>query len=522
MNDRSVTPIWLKRTVIVLIVLGIFFRFYNLDRKVYWNDEAMTSLRISGHTSAELMQEVYNRGTIDVAELLANYQYPNSNRSLQDSIDAFAQHPEHSPLYYLMARFWVQFWGSSIAILRSLSAWMSLLVFPCMYWLCRELLPSPTFAWMATGIVAISPFHVLYAQEAREYSLWTVTILLSSAALLKAIRASEKSILSKSSIANWGLYGITVGLGLYAYPFSGLVSISHGLYLALLPTAQKIQKLLAYGFAFLLGLLLFFPWLWIVIQNFNNFINHTISRTNPSENIHLVWGLNLNRIFFDVNQGSSPLNPLLYVTLFLAVYGTWLLCRTTPPKIWLFVLTLMGITGLILIAPDIILGGRRSNNLRYAIPCVLGIQLAVSYLFYLKLKIDQKRLRNRWKYGLLALWFVGIVSCGVSSQVEVWWNKSYPQSRYNPAIARMLNEIDRPLVISDEVPGRILSLSHLLNPETEWQLVAGSHVPSLPRDRAVFLYRPSDGLQQRIQNANLVTIELAYEKGWLWRIRSIS
>jgi uncharacterized membrane protein len=520
MNDRTLTPIWLKRTVILLAILGIFFRFYNIDRKVYWNDEAMTSLRISGHTEAELMQKVYNTGSIDVGTLLANYQYPNPNRTLKDSMEAFAQHPEHSPLYYVMARFWVQIFGNSIAILRSLSAWISLLIFPCTYWLCRELFPSPTIAWIAIGIVAISPFHVLYAQEAREYSLWTVTILLSSAAFLKALRLEEKSFFSKSSISNWVLYGITVALGLYAYPFSGLVSIGHGLYIALLTTSQKIEKLLAYLFSSLLGLLLFSPWLWIVIQNFDNFINHTISRTNPSENLHLVWGLNLNRIFFDVNQGSSPLNPLLYITLFLAIYGVFLLCRTTPPKTWLFVLTLMGVTGIVLIAPDILLGGRRSNNLRYAIPCILGIQFAVSYLFYAKIDLTQKLERQRWKYGLLALWFVGIVSCSVSSQVEVWWNKSYPKSRYNPAIARILNQVDRPLLIGDEVPGRILALSHLLKPETQLELVAGSYLPKLPIDRTLFLYRPSEALQQRIQQAYPVKIELAYEKGWLWKVVS--
>jgi uncharacterized membrane protein len=538
MNDRTSTPIWLKQLVIFLVVLGIFFRFYHLDRKVYWNDEAMTSLRISGHTESELMQKVYNTGLIDVGTLLENYQYPNQNRTLKNSINAFAQHPEHSPLYYLIARFWVQIFGNSIVILRSLSAWISLLVLPCTYWLCRELFISPTIPWIATGIVAISPFHVLYAQEAREYSLWTVTILLSSAALLKALHWEERnlesldekwnpieknwigarSLFSKTSIAQWTLYGITVALGLYAYPFSGLVSIGHGLYIALLTTPQKLEKLLAYLFASLLGLLLFLPWLWIAIQNFDNFINHTISRTNPSENLHLIWGLNLNRIFFDVNQGSSPLNPLLYITLFLAIYAIFLLCRTTSPKTWLFILTLMGITGIVLIAPDILLGGRRSNNLRYAIPCILGIQLAVSYLFYAKLNLAQKSEKQRWKIGILTLWFVGIVSCAVSSQVEVWWNKSYPKSRYNPAIARILNPVDRPLIISDEVPGKILSLSHLLKPETQLELVTGSYLPQLPIDRHLFLYRPSPALQQRIQQAYPVKIELAYEKGWLWKV----
>jgi uncharacterized membrane protein len=536
MNDRTSTPIWLKRTVILLLILGIFFRFYNLDRKVYWNDEAMTSLRISGHTEAELIEKVYNIGLIDVKTLLANYQYPNPNRILKDSMEAFAQHPEHSPLYYVMARFWVQLFGHSIAILRSLSAGISLLIFPCTYWLCRELFAAPTVAWIATGIVAISPFHVLYAQEAREYSLLTVTILLSSATLLKAIRLGEKSLLikaegkppsklfpmlsssSKTSIAWWVLYGITVALGLYAYPFSGFVSIGHGLYVTIIDQAQKLKIILAYLFASLLGLLLFSPWLWIVIQNFDNFINHTISRTNPSENLHLVWGLNLNRIFFDVNQGSSPLNPLLYITLFLAIYAIFVLCRTTSPKTGLFILTLMGVTGIVLMAPDLLLGGRRSNNLRYAIPCIIGIQLAVSYLFYVKINLTQKIDKHRWKSGFFALWFVGVVSCTVSSQVEVWWNKSYPKSRYNPPIAKISNQVDRPLIISDEVPGRILSLSHLLNPDTQLQLVAGSSLPKLPFDHDLFLYRSSEALQQRIQQAYPVKIELAYEKGWLWKV----
>jgi len=65
--------------------------------------------------------------------------------------------------------------------IRSLSAIISLLVFPGVYWL----LPGiwVVNGWIAIALIAVSPFHILYAQEAREYSLWTVTIALSSAAL---------------------------------------------------------------------------------------------------------------------------------------------------------------------------------------------------------------------------------------------------------------------------------------------------------------------------------------------------
>jgi uncharacterized membrane protein len=38
----------LRFLVITLLVLGIFFRFVNIDRKIYWGDEVFTSLRISG------------------------------------------------------------------------------------------------------------------------------------------------------------------------------------------------------------------------------------------------------------------------------------------------------------------------------------------------------------------------------------------------------------------------------------------------------------------------------------------
>ncbi len=34
----------LRFLIIVLLVLGLFFRFVNLDRKVYWLDEVYTEL----------------------------------------------------------------------------------------------------------------------------------------------------------------------------------------------------------------------------------------------------------------------------------------------------------------------------------------------------------------------------------------------------------------------------------------------------------------------------------------------
>ena len=107
--------------LIVLLVLGIFFRFVNLERKVYWTDEVLTSSRISGYREGEVSQQLYNGSVIRVNDL-QKYQFPNPDRTLTDTVRALISHPEHAPLYFFMARFWVQLFGNSVAATRSLSA----------------------------------------------------------------------------------------------------------------------------------------------------------------------------------------------------------------------------------------------------------------------------------------------------------------------------------------------------------------------------------------------------------------
>jgi len=499
----------LKRLLVVAIAIGIFFRFYNLDTKVYWYDEIQTSTRISGYTQEEVIRQAYTGEEATVGNLLATYQYPNPTRDLHDAIDALAQHPEHSPLYYLLARFWLQIFGHSVTAIRSLSAIIGVLVIPCAYCLAWELWHSRPIALLAATLISLSPFHVLYAQEAREYSLWTLTILLSSASLLRAR--------SRSNFQNWSLYSLSLAWAFYAHPFSGLVAMSHCIYMAIVSDWKRKKKIISYVAASAIALVLFSPWLVVVIQNRTDFVQNTISTTFPRDHLPLIWGLNLGRIFYDVNQGMAAYNPMLYFTLFLTVYAIYILCRHSPRRVWLFVITLMGVTGLALIVPDVVLGGRRSSITRYAIPCYLGIQFAVVYLLSLKLS------QPRWRYVLYFLIFCGVVSSTVSSHIEVWWHKSPTKSRHNPEIARIINSSDRPVVISDEIPGRILSLAHDLDGDVGIRLVAPPYDFDIdPNREPLYFYRPSDPLKANIQQRYNVRFVKAFDKGWLWEIESNS
>ncbi|MEG4330199.1 hypothetical protein Q5688_33505, partial [Microcoleus sp. herbarium5] len=65
--------------------------------------------------------------------------------------------------------------------------------------------------------LAVSPLHVLYAQEARPYSLWSALILLSCASLLRALRLQNK--------LSWSIYAVANIMGFYTHFFSLLVAL---------------------------------------------------------------------------------------------------------------------------------------------------------------------------------------------------------------------------------------------------------------------------------------------------------
>lgn len=515
--------IWIRNFVIILLVFGIGFRFYNIDKKVYWYDETMTSLRISGHTQEELVAQVYTGDVFRVGDFLDEYQYPNTQYGFDEVLSALKEHPEHSPLYYLAARSWMQNLENSVAAIRLLSVLFGLLVLPVLFWLCLELFGSPLVAWVTTALFAISPFHVLYAQEAREYSLWTLTILLSSAACLWAMRVNRRW--------SWGAYGLTTALGLYVHPFAGFVMVSHGLYVLLTERLRLTPRVKSYLAASALGLLLFSPWLLIVVNRFHLFLGNTASvNADRAGSLPLFWLLNLSRVFFDLNQGPSAINPAHYLLALLAVVSMVYLWRRAPLSSAVFITVLIGVTGLAIIGPDILLGGRRSSITRYAIPSYVGLEIAIAYFLTTQIAARavgtraRLRSRRRWRFVAIALAMAGILSCAVSSQVSVWWHKSYAKSRRIPDVAAVVNQSDRPLVVSDVLPaGRVLSLSHALDRDVHLQLAEKARLLNVPDEfSSVFLYLPSNQLRNRLENrqnlvARPITLQDDEKDDWLWQ-----
>jgi uncharacterized membrane protein len=460
---------------------------------------------------------------------LQKYQQINPDRNLADTLHSLAtEDPQHPPTYYILARYWAQYFGSSVTAMRSLAAVISLLVFPAIYWLAWELFESPAVAGIAIALFAISPYHILFAQEARQYSLWTLTTILSTAALLKATRANEENQDLTRLLYHWTMYALMTIVGLSTHLLFVCVAAAHAIYITIIANWRNIKTSIAYYTATLVAFIVSIPFLLNAVENFNQIRSTTIwaEQTNL---LRLVtrWIGSITIAFFDIGiDGSADgillvlLIPISLIILALVGYAIYFLCKQTPKRIWLLILLLIATTALFLAVPDILQGGRRSTNPRYLVPCYVGIQLAVAYLLSTKIStnIDNFKQQKLWKIGMITLFSAGVISAGVSSQADMWWNKGSGWLRAEVEVAKIVNEATNSLIVSDANIAYIMPLSHRLQPKVELLIaprcytscyqnqdlaLAKPTIPTIPNGFSqVFLYRPSSVLRSQIQQQN--------------------
>ena len=210
---------------------------------------------------------------------------------------------------------------------------------------------------------------------------------------------------------------------------------------------------------------------------------------------------------------------LLQSSLLLAIaHSIDSLCRSTPKRVWLLLLTAIGITAIVLIAVQGVAD-------RYLVPYILAIQIAVAYLFTAKIAVTPNpRQQKLWQLGLIALISSGIISCAVSSQSQLWWNKYPSSTKYNPQVATIVNQAKKPLVIShggNNITGKILSVSYLLKSQVKLLVAVKPDQVKIPDGFSdVFLYRATEALKFELEKVQKYQITPIYKPGdvWLWRV----
>ncbi|RMH71114.1 MAG: hypothetical protein D6680_22220 [Cyanobacteria bacterium J007] len=516
--------------IALTVAIGIFFRFYNLDKKVYWIDEIHTSVRVVGYQKTEFVDRAPTNQII-TRDTLHQFQTLSPERGWGDTVEALAGNAEHTPIYYLLCRLWMEIFGSSPTVTRSLAALISLFAFPAIYWLCWELFRSPPVGAIAIALLAVSPLQVLYAQEARQYSLFVVTTLISSAALLRSLRQPHWK--------NWALYTLTVIVALYSHLISILVIFAHGIYVLFFSKFFSKQWLTThlkpYLIAAIAGGIPLIPWGIIYFLNSSR-VGSWLGRNIPTLALVRRWFINLSSLILDVQIGTQQrlfdvelgrdaalnfANPAIYaipaVTM-LVIYALYRVVRETPQQTWGFIAIAIAVPGLTLMLPDLFSGGQRSGVARYLFPSYVSIQIALAYLFARRLQGSPPPWRYFWR-GLLALVLTaGVLSCAVSSQAQTWWNKY--SCYYNAEVAAIVNRSPNPLVVSSQARvSRLVSLSYLLGPHTRYMLAAEGEIPkAIDREGEIFLFRPSQALFDRLQAEPRYELKPVHRFGHIWRV----
>jgi len=139
--------------LLAIVALGGFLRAYQIGSKGLWLDEAFS--------------------------VWLGWRPPGEMLSWLVRID------QHPPLYYILLHFWMVL-GDGAAIVRALSALLGTLTIPVVYLLGRRLADGKVGLLVAL-ILAVSPFHVRFAQEARMYTLLMFNASLALYALVRLL-----------------------------------------------------------------------------------------------------------------------------------------------------------------------------------------------------------------------------------------------------------------------------------------------------------------------------------------------
>ncbi|MFQ3628226.1 MAG: glycosyltransferase family 39 protein [Cyanobacteriota bacterium] len=170
-------------------LLGLGLRFAHLTDKAPWTDEFSTMVFSLGNS----FRTVPLDRVISLAELMQPL-VPNPGAGAGDVVQNLLSESNHPPLYFVLTQVWLRLFspdGGYVSLwgVRSLSALFGTLTIPAAFGLGWLAFRNRRAAHLAALLMAVSPFGVYLAQEARHYTLPVLWIAASLACLLTTVRA---------------------------------------------------------------------------------------------------------------------------------------------------------------------------------------------------------------------------------------------------------------------------------------------------------------------------------------------
>lgn len=492
-GPREHVPTWLRVLLSIAILLGITFRFYDLPKKIYFYDEVLTSLHSSGYTMAEYNAQVVD-GQIHSGSYFEKYQGAHPQRTVFDVIYALAnEDPQHPPFYFILEHLYTAVIGDSLEARRTLAAVFGVLGIPAAAWLSFELFGSYLIAWLSAGLTAVSPFLLLYSQQAREYSLWSVLVMVSSALFVRAIRDNR--------LRTWILYATTMAVGLYTFIFFALVIVAHATF-ALLPNdVHRTRRNMPFVISATIAITAFAPWIAVIVKHRDVAISETGFSAIPLP-ISLLLArsiFNATSIFFDAEYRYGALVILVPIIMVLIMAALIYTAIRRVPRSSLFLLVLVIATALPLLLEDLLLHHSRSTATRYFMPALIGTDLLVAY--YLGDHFANATRRSSkllWSVAILGVLSAGVFSCTASLPLRVWWTNI--QDANVGTLVDVIATYPHPVVLSYNSLLVLKLSSNMVGSNVRFAITRPSDVGPLADNSPTLLVSPSSEQIQAIRS----------------------
>lgn len=211
--------------IMLVLLLSAFIRFINIDQSL-WLDEAINVFAVKSH---------------GYRDLIINY-------SLGDF---------HPPLYHVILKITLNFFPNTEIFARLPSIIFGVATVFILYLLGKKLFERKTAA-IAAILLATSPLHIYYSQEARMYSLAAFLVSLSVYFFV--------SLLKKETLFNWFGFVAATSLMLYSDYLPYLMIPTYIAYLFFFRKSIPKPILKTFFPAFLLIFLFISPWISIFPQ----------------------------------------------------------------------------------------------------------------------------------------------------------------------------------------------------------------------------------------------------------------
>jgi uncharacterized membrane protein len=161
--------------------IGAFLRLANLSGKPPWIDEFATLIFSMGNS----FNSVPLDRLISLPELLTPL-VPNVNSTIADTVHVILTEDQHPPTYFVLNHLWLNLFPAQAGLVnlwanRLLSAIFGILAIPTIYIASYLIFRSSLTAQLTAAIMAVSPYAVYIAQEARHYTLSILLVIISIA-----------------------------------------------------------------------------------------------------------------------------------------------------------------------------------------------------------------------------------------------------------------------------------------------------------------------------------------------------